>query len=260
MASRPAPSPSSTTAWRASCASPSPTTASRSTWAATRWCAGGVEAGGLGGLVGGWRRQAAGTAAPPREQQRAHSSPRCAVRFPPSPLPLPPHWSPALPPAHLQVSMNGMMEMVMGFDGMKKGIKHIPGPEGVRGEQPLGDLLFVRSFVPYLTALQQAVGAAAAAAAGAAPAAPAAATPAVHARSCPPCRPQQRQQADSGEAGLGAHHQAGGWAARHVSAGRGGAAQWGGGQGEGGGARTRAAAVHEAPYPPFKSLPACLPG
>ncbi|PSC72835.1 GDP-mannose 3,5-epimerase 2 [Micractinium conductrix] len=31
------------------------------------------------------------------------------------------------------VSMNGMMEMVMGFDGMKKGIKHIPGPEGVRG-------------------------------------------------------------------------------------------------------------------------------
>ncbi|EFN58708.1 hypothetical protein CHLNCDRAFT_140350 [Chlorella variabilis] len=31
------------------------------------------------------------------------------------------------------VSMNQMMEMVMGFDGMKKGIKHIPGPEGVRG-------------------------------------------------------------------------------------------------------------------------------
>ena len=29
--------------------------------------------------------------------------------------------------------MNQMMEMVMGFDGMKKGIKHIPGPEGVRG-------------------------------------------------------------------------------------------------------------------------------
>lgn len=31
------------------------------------------------------------------------------------------------------VSMNGMMEMVMGFEGMEKGIKHIPGPEGVRG-------------------------------------------------------------------------------------------------------------------------------
>lgn len=29
--------------------------------------------------------------------------------------------------------MNEMMEMVMGFEGMKKGIKHIPGPEGVRG-------------------------------------------------------------------------------------------------------------------------------
>ena len=29
--------------------------------------------------------------------------------------------------------MNGMMGMVMGFEGMTKGIKHIPGPEGVRG-------------------------------------------------------------------------------------------------------------------------------
>lgn len=38
---------------------------------------------------------------------------------------------PAFPTA--QVSMNEMMEMVMGFEGMKKGIKHIPGPEGVRG-------------------------------------------------------------------------------------------------------------------------------
>lgn len=36
-------------------------------------------------------------------------------------------------PAAAQVSMNGMMDMVMNFDGMKKGIKHIPGPEGVRG-------------------------------------------------------------------------------------------------------------------------------
>lgn len=25
--------------------------------------------------------------------------------------------------------MNGMMQMVMGFEGMEKGIKHIPGPE-----------------------------------------------------------------------------------------------------------------------------------
>lgn len=33
----------------------------------------------------------------------------------------------------LQVSMNGMMEMVMNFDKMSKPIKHIPGPEGVRG-------------------------------------------------------------------------------------------------------------------------------
>lgn len=45
----------------------------------------------------------------------------------------PPRW--VRPPARplAQVSMNGMMEMVMGFEGMKKGIKHIPGPEGVRG-------------------------------------------------------------------------------------------------------------------------------
>ena len=29
--------------------------------------------------------------------------------------------------------MNDMMQMVMNFDGMDKGIRHIPGPEGVRG-------------------------------------------------------------------------------------------------------------------------------
>jgi GDP-D-mannose 3',5'-epimerase len=31
------------------------------------------------------------------------------------------------------VSMNDMMKLVMSFDSMDKGIKHIPGPEGVRG-------------------------------------------------------------------------------------------------------------------------------
>lgn len=31
------------------------------------------------------------------------------------------------------VSMNGMMEMVMGFEGRDLRIRHIPGPEGVRG-------------------------------------------------------------------------------------------------------------------------------
>uniref|UniRef100_A0A061R0R6 GDP-D-mannose 3', 5'-epimerase n=1 Tax=Tetraselmis sp. GSL018 TaxID=582737 RepID=A0A061R0R6_9CHLO len=31
------------------------------------------------------------------------------------------------------VSMNDMMELIMGFDGKKMPIKHIPGPEGVRG-------------------------------------------------------------------------------------------------------------------------------
>ncbi|PRW18290.1 GDP-mannose 3,5-epimerase 2 [Chlorella sorokiniana] len=39
------------------------------------------------------------------------------------------------------VSMNGMMEMVMGFEGMKKGIKHIPGPEGVRGRNSENKLI-----------------------------------------------------------------------------------------------------------------------
>ena len=29
--------------------------------------------------------------------------------------------------------MNDMMKMVMNFDGMDKSIRHIPGPEGVRG-------------------------------------------------------------------------------------------------------------------------------
>ncbi|KAI3435517.1 hypothetical protein D9Q98_001583 [Chlorella vulgaris] len=39
------------------------------------------------------------------------------------------------------VSMNEMMGMVMGFDGMKKGIKHIPGPEGVRGRNSENSLI-----------------------------------------------------------------------------------------------------------------------
>ena len=33
------------------------------------------------------------------------------------------------------ISMNDMMAMAMGFDSMKLGIKHIPGPEGVRGRK-----------------------------------------------------------------------------------------------------------------------------
>ena len=33
----------------------------------------------------------------------------------------------------LQVSMNEMMEIIMGFDGKRLPIRHIPGPEGVRG-------------------------------------------------------------------------------------------------------------------------------
>jgi hypothetical protein len=37
--------------------------------------------------------------------------------------------------------MNDMMGMVMGFDGMSKGIKHIPGPEGVRGRNSENKLI-----------------------------------------------------------------------------------------------------------------------
>ena len=33
----------------------------------------------------------------------------------------------------VQVSMNGMMEMIGRFDGKQLPIRHIPGPEGVRG-------------------------------------------------------------------------------------------------------------------------------
>ena len=33
----------------------------------------------------------------------------------------------------LQVSMNEMMEIIEGFDGKDLPIRHIPGPEGVRG-------------------------------------------------------------------------------------------------------------------------------
>lgn len=39
------------------------------------------------------------------------------------------------------VSMNEMMEMVLGFDGKKTPIKHIPGPEGVRGRNSDNELI-----------------------------------------------------------------------------------------------------------------------
>jgi hypothetical protein len=41
--------------------------------------------------------------------------------------------SPCHVPACQQVSMNQMMQMAAGFEERKIGIKHIPGPEGVRG-------------------------------------------------------------------------------------------------------------------------------
>jgi nucleoside-diphosphate-sugar epimerase len=34
---------------------------------------------------------------------------------------------------HVQVSMNDMMEMIKAFDNKELPIRHIPGPEGVRG-------------------------------------------------------------------------------------------------------------------------------
>ncbi|KAL6775771.1 SNE1 [Auxenochlorella protothecoides x Auxenochlorella symbiontica] len=39
------------------------------------------------------------------------------------------------------VSMNGMMEMVLGFDGKSTPIRHIPGPEGVRGRNSDNQLI-----------------------------------------------------------------------------------------------------------------------
>ena len=39
------------------------------------------------------------------------------------------------------VSMNQMMELAMSFDGKKLPIKHIPGPEGVRGRNSNNDLI-----------------------------------------------------------------------------------------------------------------------
>lgn len=39
------------------------------------------------------------------------------------------------------VSMNQMMELVMGFDDKKLEIKHIPGPEGVRGRNSDNQLI-----------------------------------------------------------------------------------------------------------------------
>jgi GDP-D-mannose 3', 5'-epimerase len=39
------------------------------------------------------------------------------------------------------VSMNEMMGMVLGFGGRKVGIKHIPGPEGVRGRNSENSLI-----------------------------------------------------------------------------------------------------------------------
>ncbi len=99
--------------------------------------------------------------------------------------------------------MNGMMEMVMGFDGMKKGIKHIPGPEvsgSGRGARPCG------AGASGATACRRKL--------AALPARPRCATLPASACllwCCAGCaRAQQRQQADPGEAGVGAHHQAGG--------------------------------------------------
>lgn len=40
------------------------------------------------------------------------------------------------------VSMNGMMSTIMTFDGQNKSIKHIPGPEGVRGRNSDNQLIF----------------------------------------------------------------------------------------------------------------------
>ena len=40
------------------------------------------------------------------------------------------------------ISMNDMMEMAMGFGGSRKGITHIPGPEGVRGRNSENTLIF----------------------------------------------------------------------------------------------------------------------
>ncbi len=39
------------------------------------------------------------------------------------------------------VSMNGMMSTIMSFDEKKKSIKHIPGPEGVRGRNSDNQLI-----------------------------------------------------------------------------------------------------------------------
>lgn len=40
------------------------------------------------------------------------------------------------------ISMNDMMEMATGFGGSRKGITHIPGPEGVRGRNSENTLIF----------------------------------------------------------------------------------------------------------------------
>ena len=42
---------------------------------------------------------------------------------------------------HLQVSMNEMMESILNFDDKKMPIRHIPGPEGVRGRNSDNELI-----------------------------------------------------------------------------------------------------------------------
>ena len=50
------------------------------------------------------------------------------------------------------VSMNEMMEMVLGFGEEKKGIKHIPGPEGVRGRNSDNKLILEKlGWAPSIT-------------------------------------------------------------------------------------------------------------
>lgn len=98
--------------------------------------------------------------------------------------------------------MNGMMDMVMGFDGMKKGIKHIPGPE-VCCRRGVGHRL--------LAAADGSGGAAAQPRQHSMLAAVLTTWPGLPLPLCAGCsRAQQRQQAHPREAGLGAHHQAGG--------------------------------------------------
>lgn len=40
------------------------------------------------------------------------------------------------------ISMNDMQNLIFGFEGLKRTIKHIPGPEGVRGRNSENSLIF----------------------------------------------------------------------------------------------------------------------